>query len=192
MTAVPAVPNSLDQLYKITVKPGEVKNRLPGAAAAGLGNAQGPVKKVRVSPGLVTALVRWLDSRSKDIDAIFGVNDETPNFKDLVVNDFNIPSNKITGRGIVPSLQEVAKSVAAAIYAVDKDRLQGQKTTLMNGNVTPDGNLSEVFHEVQTNGVLTTSMVLPEKVQPYSIWSFMDAGTRMILQREIQSDKGGG
>lgn len=194
MTAVPAVPNDRRQLYPVEIKPTDVKDRLPAAAAVGLSNAQGPPRHIRVSPGLVTALIRYTDNNSGEIDKIFGIGqqggDPDPvDFTDLVLNDVDAPVAQVQGNAVAASLQEVAKAIAASLYASDKDRVQGQRTVGMDGGLTPSGNLDAVWSEVRSDGVLTSSMSLPGRIPALSIFSFMDQGTRQILQREVQSAK---
>ena len=193
LTLVPAAPNNKKQLYKISVKPSEVQGRLPAAAAQGLQNALGPIKEVRVSAGFETARIRWVDDRSDDIKKLFGALDGEPNLTGLVVNDVESPLAQVAfpgGGGVAASLREIAKSIAASIYANETDRLMGSRTTPMNRNMRISGNLGEIIHEVGQNGVVTTTARLPDKLNPLPIVAFMDQGTRAIVFREVQSSKG--
>lgn len=207
LTATPASPNDKRQLYAVPVDPSEVKDRLPPAMRAGLDNANGPVKEVRVNAGLETARIRWQDEKKLEIEKIFGNQPGVANLADLVINDIpatfggfvrraaNIFKGAFGGAALgapqgAASLREIARSIAASIYAAEHDRYMGGRTVTMNSGLRPAGNLGEVTHELQTNGILISTMSLPSKIEPISIFAFMDEGTRQIVLREVQPSKG--
>ncbi len=192
LTLVPASPNDKRQLYRIRITPAELlrgkAGRLTPAMQQSILNARGPVKEIRVGPGLLTALVAWPNdpNRNQDIERIFGVRDGEPNLDGLVVNDVDqaqIPDDQAA------SLKEFALSLAASVYAEDHDRLIGSQTGTLNHSIRPAGNLEEVAYEVAQNGVTTTSLAFPATLRPLDVEAFMNASTRGILFREVSRER---
>lgn len=183
LTAVPASPNDERQLYKITVKPKDIKNMLPAAAQAGLGEAKGPPWQVRVGPGHkgAKALVRWIDSRAADIEALFGVNDKEPSLDGLVLNH---KEQAQVGNEAV-SLTEIARSVAAGIYARFADHYEGEQRGHLN-KLPFGGWVSELSHIVTTKGEGFTHAKMMDQLPEIPFRAFLDSGTRAILDREVQ------
>ena len=62
LTMIPAAPNDLRQLHKVTVEPKDIEEMLPEAARTGLKNAKGPEMYVRVGQNITTARYAWLDT----------------------------------------------------------------------------------------------------------------------------------
>ena len=192
LTLVPASPNDKRQLYAITVTPqdliSENPNRLTPSMLSGLKNARGPVKEIRVGGGLIRALIAWPNDpdRNIEIDRLFGVEDGVPNLDGLVVND--VAQDELF-LGQAASLKEFAFSVAAAEYALEHDRLIGTATGILNHSLRPAGNLEDVAYEVQQNGVTTSALAFPQKLQPLEVEAFMKSSTRAIIFREVQSSK---
>ncbi len=192
LTAVPASPNSKQQLYRVIVKPtdSDLISKIPPALRIGLAQARGPVKEVRVQPGLETARVRWKDDRVADIEAIFGKGDKLePNFDDLIINDApqgEIPSRANAGEGATAaSLREIAVSIAAGVYAAQHDRFVGSQTTNFQPGRTPAGSLDEVSHELQPDGKFMSNVNLPPSVEVRDIFEFMDESTRRVILKQV-------
>lgn len=184
LTAVPAAPNDERQLYKVVVKPEDVKDMLPESAQAGLSSASGPVWKVRVNGGQngARALVRWLDSRAADIEALFGLSDKKPDLTDLVMN-----AELVNKKGDqAPSLNSIARSIGAKIYSSFADHIQGSGKAMVNRNIEIGGWLDEVSVELDQNGVITTGLRVKEQLPGIDFAAFLDSGTRAILFREVQ------
>lgn len=188
LTAVPAAPNDSRQLYRVKVKPGNIKAILPQSAQSGLEDAKGPIQEVRVGAGLETAKVKWDDSKAMEIEKIFGVRKGKPNLKDLVLNDK--PQASVTDGAA--SLRVIAHAVAAQVYSGIMDRVQGDKTGRMTSAAEMHGNMSSLQHTMGTDGVATTSVELPEAPAPMPIEAFLPESVRKILFREVFPEKGGG
>lgn len=179
LTAIPGGPNDERALYKVTVEPRDVSNLLPTPAQAGLGQAQGPVMQVYVGPAIETARVPWLDTRSRDIERLFGVGGETepPQISDIVLND-----GPKGGVGAA-SLQAIARASAARLYASMADRWQGEASVDMNKDLRPVGYLDEVQHILESDGVAKSRLKLPEKIEPFDLFTFLDSNQRMITMK---------
>lgn len=183
LTHVPASPNTLKQLHKIEIKPDdkELQKLMPAAAKAGLGNAGGPPMEVFIGPGQETAKIAWVDSKATEIEKAFGVTDGEPNLAGLVINEAG-PSDPSRGA----SLTTIARAMAARIYGSMTDRYQGS----LSGGVVPDleptGWAAEVTHELNTKGVVMTSLHLPERIPQLSIYNLLDGSTRGIMMRLAQ------
>lgn len=189
LTAVPASPNDERQLFKITVKPEDVKDILPSAAAASVGKARGPKWQVRIQPGTdgARALVRWLDSRSSDIEAIFGIGDKEPNLDGLILNG---DLGKVKGNGPqAPSLNMIALAVSASIFARFTDRLEGQATGMMNAKLQLDGFMQAIYHRVQTTGEATSTIQMSQIPPDLDMLAMLDNGTRALLTRQPHPEK---
>ncbi len=181
-TAVPASPNDKRQLYWIDIKPEDVKELLPAAAAAGLSSAKGPVQELRIGAGIETARIRWKDDERETIEKIFGVGgfleNPTEELADLIVN---------RGEGVTEGaagLQSIARAIAATVYAKEADRTQGRKQTSLNMGVVPQGYLSEVVHSSK-DGEQTTSMGLPDSVDPLNFAALLPPDVRQVIFREV-------
>lgn len=185
LTAVPASPNNKNQLHKIVVKPQDVEDKIPSSQRLGLSNAQGPIMEIRIGPGVEVARVVWSDdpAHKKAIEAIFGIPpDVTPGAYDSILKDLTInegTSHDFAAGGA--SLNALAVAAAARVYASLVDRMEGQKTGMMNGQIEPSGWTEEVTHEVSTKGEATTMAVFPDKVPQISLVSWLDESTRRVI-----------
>lgn len=187
LTHVPASPNDKRQLYKIHVKPDDIKGRLPPAARAGLGQAKGPTWQVRVGPGMdgAKALVRWSDERATDIEAIFGIGDKVPDLSNLVMNHI---TNGPPKQDAI-SLQEIANALAAQIYARFADHFEGSGSADMNPDVELGGYVGGVTQELSTRGELTTTVAMKEMLPDLNLMSLLDSSTRAILLKLPHVDR---
>jgi hypothetical protein len=181
LSCVPAAPNSQDQLHKIIVRPADVEKLVPDVARASLSKARGPKLQIRINPGLEVARVRWLDARASDIEKCFGIGAGTPQLKDLILNEGD------TDFGTGASLNVIAKAAAAATYAWYVSRYEGAATFAMNPDARPAGWLGEVRHSLHPNGILASTLALPASPEKLDMMAFMDAGTRAVILKLVQS-----
>jgi hypothetical protein len=179
LTAIPGGPNDERALYKVTVEPKDVSSLLPTAAQAGLNQAEGPVMQVYVGPAIETARVPWLDKRSRDIERLFGVggDEKPPDITDIVLNE-----GPKGGVGAA-SLQAIARASAARLYASMADRWQGEASVTMNKDLRPVGYLEEVEHTLESDGVARSRLKLPQKIEPFDLFTFLDSSQRMITMK---------
>lgn len=193
LTCVPASPNNINQLYKITVSPQDVQDVVPQGQNTGLTNAQGP--EMDIHCGLDTARIMWLDSRSSDIEAIFGIQNSaasstplTPNLKGLVINGED--GSLSTGA----SLTNLAKAEAAKVYAALADHYEGTVTGGMNGNVHLNGMLTEISHKLDPNGVTTTQLTMPSTAERMTrqidVFRFLNSTSRAAILKLVQPQGG--
>lgn len=181
LTAVPAAPNSAQQLHKITVSPSDVSGMMPNAETAGLNDAQGPVMQIRIGPQIEVARVQWNDNASTEIDRCFGIGDGQPNLGGLVINE-GAPSDLQNGA----SLNAIAKAAAARLYASLCDRFEGRMSGYMNGGISPAGWASSIEHRLSQDGVAVTSVALPDQVPQFNLFSFLDSASRQAILRLVQ------
>lgn len=181
LTAVPAAPNSANQLHKITIKPNDIAQMLPSSETAGLNDAQGPKMQIRIGPQIEVARVQWKDDASTELDKCFGIGDGEPNLSGLVINE-GAPSDLQNGA----SLNAIAKAAAARLYATLCDRFEGSMAGYMNGQVRPGGWVSEIQHKLATDGVATTSVIMPSQIPQFSLFSWLDSASRQAIMRLVQ------
>jgi hypothetical protein len=181
LTAIPASPNDERVFYRVVVKPSDVRGILPAPA----GNALGPIMEIQIGAAVETARVPWLDARSSDIEKLFGIGNDVnpPNLKDLVLND------SATNTNGAASLQAISRAAAARIYASLVNRFEGEMAADMNGGLHPDGWLSEVNHTIAPNGTAFSKLTLPDKIQPFDIFAFLDSSTRAIILKLATPDR---
>lgn len=193
LTCVPASPNNINQLYSIGVSPRDVQDIVPQGQNTGLQNALGP--EMDVHCGLETAKIMWLDSRSSDIEAIFGIQNGvasstplTPNLSGLVINgeDGSLSSGA--------SLTNLAKAEAAKVYAALADHYEGTVTGGMNGNVHLNGMLTEISHKLDPNGVTTTQLTMPSTAERMTrqidVFRFLNSTSRAVILKLVQPQGG--
>lgn len=200
VTAVPASPNSTNQLHRVIVKPNDVRSLLPVRALAGLSNANGPIREVRVVPSIETARVPWVDAEEATIDSIFGVGpsvvagvnqppEEPPSvqkMKSLTIND--------QGQAGIPglssaSLPAIARAVAARVYAQEVDRQRGQEAYALNSDLVVAGSIEEIEHDVTAEGAATSRITMQGEPTDIDMFALLDEGTRRIVLKEVQPTK---
>ncbi len=167
------------------VKSSDVSDLLPGGQ---IGPCKGPKWVVRVRPGndSARALVRWADARASDIEAIFGVSDAKPKIDDLVLNAKPAADND---NRQAASLNEVARAIAASLYARFTDRFEGQATGHLHSGIELDGWMESITHQVSPRGEGTTMIKLADVPTQLDFRSLLDSGTRAILDRIPQPRK---
>ena len=182
LTVVPASPNDNRQLYTVKVKPSEIESMLPGACAAGLANARGPIMEIRIGPNVETARVQWLDSKSEQIERALGIRAGEPNLSGLVINDGE--SNENFGA----SLKSIARDRAAALYASLADRFEGA----MVGALQPAsiaGYAGEISLEIRPDGVTLTKAVMEPKAVQLNLGAFLDSNSRNAIFKLVAQEK---
>ncbi len=175
LSAVPASPNSDQQLHRTVVEPADVADMIGDVAPC-----DGPEMEIFVGPNIVTAKIRWLDSRAGDIEKCFGIGIGAPNLTGLILNDG--PSSPSTGA----SLTNVAHAIAAQIYAQYVDRPQGQQAGHIKGGIELVGYIDEVTHELSPKGVGLTRVSLPGQIQPLSLKSYLDPSSIAAIDHLVQ------
>jgi hypothetical protein len=183
LTAVPGAPNTIQQLHKIVVRPGDISSMIPSSQQSGLGEASGPPMEIRIGANIEVARVAWNDDPAKviEIEKCFGLTEGEPNLAGLVINE-DAQSNLVNGA----SLNAIAKAAAARLYASLADRFEGQMAGYINGQVRPSGWATEVRHEVMPDGMAVTRVMLPPSVPQMNLLSFLDSNSRQAILRAVQ------
>lgn len=183
VTVIPGSPNNNGQLYRIRVRPNEVRSLLPPSQRVGLNNALGPPMEVRVPASVEVARILWDDDQAETIErAIIQGNVDSSELERLVLNDDK--QLNIGQRGA--SLNNIATSYAAQIYAQMVDRFEGEATGDFNPNLKPIGWATEVTHEITTKGETVTKITLPEKVSKLNLFGLFDPGTRAVILNLVE------
>jgi len=179
ITAIPASSNkTANYFYRIGIRPSDVKDVLPEAAHAGLLNARGPIMEIRVGPGIETARIAWHDDAATRIENIFGIGVSEGQEIDIA----GLVHDRVLNDGIqAASLQEIAKAIAARLYASLVDRVQGEMSGDMRADIKPQGWLSSVEIVINPSGTAFSKLQLPERIPPIDIWSFLDSSQRAII-----------
>jgi hypothetical protein len=179
MTAIPGAPNNNTQLQKVTVFPGDVRAK---------GDCRGPVWNVFVGSNIETARIKWSDDDSAAIERAFGIGNDVPASANdgamtaldgLCVNLFG-PSEGAA------SLRGIALAVAARIYGRLADHLVGSAAGAMNPALRPMGWISEIVHEIGTNGAPVSKMHMPDTIPALSLHSYLDPDTRATVMRLVK------
>ena len=175
-TAVPASPNTEQQLHTITVTPAQAQVALGKT----LGSCEGPDLEIFIGPQTCTAKIQWLDGRSADIEACFGITNATPNLQGLVLNE--TVSNATNGA----ALNNCALAAAAVVYATLIDRPQGTQAGHISAGIGIKGYIEEVRHELAPDGVALTHISLPGQIQPLSIKTYLDGSSLAAISHLVQ------
>ena len=186
VSCVPATPNSNEQLHRVVVKPGDVKDLIPGKMAQGLDDADAPAMEVRVQPGVEVARIRWLDAKKQEIEKIFGQREGEPKLAGLVLN--HDPKKP---RDDGASLTAISRAVAARVYATMADRMTGTSGGFITSSVKCDGWLKQASFTIDPSGKATTDIQLEPQIPQMSMHTFLDESTRHILMRMPLAPKGG-
>lgn len=183
LTAVPGAPNTIQQLHKIVVRPGDISSMIPSSQQTGLGEANGPTMEIRIGANVEVARVAWNDDPAKviEIEKCFGLTEGEPNLAGLVINE-DATANLTNGA----SLNAIAKAAAARLYASLTDRFEGQMAGYINGQVRPAGWATEIRHEVAADGMAVTRVMLPPSVPQMNLMSFLDSNSRQAILKTVQ------
>lgn len=176
VTAEPAAPNDLRQLHRIVVRPDDVRGMVTSYVRKSLLDAAGPVLEIRISDAVETARTAWADAAAELIEAAFGIGGGQAETVDLSPWTVNEDSNESGA-----SLNQIARAAAAAVWSALADRYVGSASGQLEQQIRPAGRLSEVTHEIRSDGVSVTSISLPGYVQPIDFLGFLPDGARRTL-----------
>jgi hypothetical protein len=183
LTAVPGAPNNNTQLHRVPVTPGDVAD-----IVGTVGPCNGPEWNIRIGANIETARIKWQDSQSTVIERAFGIGTDVPAAQaadDSAILDtlcVNLTESGDNGA----SLKAIAKAAAARIYSRLADHYVGHASGIINGLLKPAGWIAEIVHEIATTGEPTTRLSLPEALPQLSLFGYMDANTRAIVNREVK------
>lgn len=183
LTASPSAPNSNDQLYRVRVTAGEV-----GSMGISATPANGPGMEVRVGLGATAAGVArfaWSDDAERFIDAMFGKNDPGTGGEASYSNGAALErAGLLVGSD---ETQQIAKSIAAAVYSSLTDRVVGtQAMRLGKATLKPTGNLVEVVFSVDGQGAMNTTGNFNPTAGRVDVTSLLSADVRRKLLRLAQ------
>ena len=145
--------------------------------------------------GLDTARVMWLDSRSSDIEAIFGIQNGSPSSTPLTPNLQGLVLNVVEGSLTSgSSLTNLAQAEAARVYAALSDHYEGTVTGGMNGGVHLNGMVTEITHKLDPNGMTTTQLTMPSTAERMSrqidVFRFLNGTSRAVILKSVQPQAG--
>lgn len=172
ISAVPASPNSNQQLHKITVGPQEIQHLLPQGAKFGAGEALGPDLTIRVGAGKEVARIGWNDEFFEEYHKIFGVIPGEPNVGPMLLNE--------------DVLLDLARAEAAREYATHADRHEGAMSGDLNRQIVVSGRLHEVAFVLEPDGVAKVELQLPGRIPQISALAFLDGSSREMISRLVQ------
>jgi hypothetical protein len=170
LTVAPASPQGLLSLYKMTITPEGAKRRLPSAIARKIGDSKGPTYQLFVTPNVATARSAWRDEDAKEIE------------DQILLGKRHSPARLLDP----DHLTTVAECMAAEIYALLADRMDGTRVSSIAPDVMPVGRIAAVLHELGPGGALTTRADMPQKVKPIDWRSLLPEGTRRFLFGQVQ------
>lgn len=191
LSAIPLAPNDSRQLYRVVVKPDDIARFVPAGVVADAKRARGPIREVRVHPGLETARLRWIDGREEDYERLFGLRDGVPNLAGLCVNASGQPASIDFGAngfsaGQGASLDQISRAIAARIWSSYRTHAGGSRTASLTPAVEPLGWIESAVHSVHPTGEVTTQIALPiERLPELDFATLVDPGTRAILLRHV-------
>lgn len=145
LTVVPASPNDLGQFHKVVISPTDAAAALPRSVSSRIGECRGPVWKLRVGPGILTARFVWIDG--------FATQIEDSIFKGTQRNEFLLLNNK--------QVKDFAQAVAASLYSAFVNRPEGTHVTAIDPSRVPTGRIEKVVHELSTTGAALTLLNMP-------------------------------
>lgn len=192
LTVVPAAPNSQERLFRVTRKPNDVASLLPSTLKGGLNDAKGPPLEVFVGPGWEMARIAWVDRQESRIKNALGFGSaeakgDVTSLADLVVNAG--PQKGIGNAGA--SLDAIANSIAASIYAGHADRIEGSRTKPVTHAARIAGFVETALHSVMPDGVSTSTVTVMGQKSPFDLMSMMPTHTRKIILKLASSGKAG-
>jgi len=197
-TAVPASPNSIQQLYPVTIENDDAAliAALPAHIRGDVRAANGPIMDVRIPQNVETARVAWSDKDAALIvDKVFGVGVDRlappaagRTLAHLVTNLRIRPDNIA---GFPPrhgdqfnELESIALSEAIRVYTSFQNRFEGTREMAFEvGPITMAGNMDALRFTVYPNGEFTTSTTLPTEGPRVSMFRFLDDGTRKLIMK---------
>jgi hypothetical protein len=185
LMATPASPNNSQQFFEIVLEPKDVQHLLPSAMRESIKDARGPEMDYFVGPGIETARGAWVDSRRDDIDKLFGIKNFQPAPGEPAPDNGLIINDNQSKDGSA-SLRAIALARAAGVYALHAAHLSGSAEFRLSKDITIAGWISRVTHTVETDGVASTRVDLPDQLQGIDMFAFLDASTRALIMKMVQ------
>jgi hypothetical protein len=188
LTCVPASPNNLAQFYKITVTPDQAKTMLPRSVQNRMTENRGPVWRIRVGPGTLTARFAWLDSHSTNIENAFflsslpGTGTGTPvaavTWDDTMLTNYD-------------QLKAMAYAAAASIYSGYADRFEGTHVTAFDAVRRPVGRIGRVVQELAPSGAAITQLNAPPDRQGIDVFAMLPESIRRQILGLVNPNRQG-
>lgn len=180
LTCVPAAPNGKGQFYAIDVGAEEAVALLPRGAQAYAKKSSGPEWELRVGGQVTTARFAWSDSLAVEIEKSFGVGT-------------TVEQANREGRGALASLlcnrkemEALARSMAASVYASLVDHWVGDLVMDMDPGAPLAGNMRQVSHSIDMNGVTSTTVMLRGDSVASDPMATLPDSARRLFQRTVQ------
>jgi len=190
VTVVPAAPNGIGRMFRVSREPKDLAKVLPSTLSGGLFDARGPELDIFISPGWETARFAWVDRDKRRILRALGIGvglDEA-DVSSLADICINLSSQDSLGSSAA-SLDAIATAVAASAYAVYADRWQGTRTAIATHSLRVEGFVGSILHRVLPDGQALSSVSLQERRPTVDMMSFMPTGTRRMILRLASSGK---
>ncbi len=192
LTCTPTSPNNKRRLYSVLVEPKDVKGIFgPDSPVEQSLQDTNPtlVQDIRVGASVETARVAWDETRSADIEAVFGITpgggaarqDTQPNLKGLVLNDAPQAALGETAA----SLPVIARGVAASVWTKWRNRIEGSASARADKPISVVGNMMSVTTSVD-QGVIKQVLVLPPAVADIDVFAFLPAATRAVILKTVR------
>lgn len=189
LTLIPAGPNDTRRLFKVVMRPEDVRSAFPsGAAQEALTGAKGPVLELKVNPNIETARVRWLDSANTRIEAIFNIGisgrfGRGDDRKELQLDDImlNKGPNAFFNGSAAASLDAIAFAAAARQYARYMPRNFGSAAFRFAPDVEPRGWMDEVRHTIGESGDVLTTVAFPDRIAEQDYRAFLPDDVRALV-----------
>ena len=194
LTVQPGAPNSKGRLFRLTRGPNDVAGLLPSSLSGGLGDAEGPTMEVFVRASWETARIAWNDGQSSNILRALGIDPPAAKIKeDVGISSLgnlciNLDTQDASGQSGA-SLDAIANSIAAAVYAGFADRPRGTMTTRAEHVDKIVGFIESIEHRLDPDGAATTTFRMAEDRQPLDLMSMMPNSTRLAILRSARLDK---
>lgn len=182
ISAVPATPNSNNQLKMLEVHPHHIKARklLPEDMLRGMDEALGPPLQLRVGAGVEVARIAWNDDKKREFEKLFGTfGGNFPDLDNLIINLGK--ENKKSEGGA--SMWDIAMGLAATTYAAYADSWQGNAAGHINPKIQMGGFTESVKFELRPDGTGLTVLNVSAKTPTMPFTMFLGQSTRNILSR---------
>ena len=167
LTCTPGTPNNSGQLFKMDVRPEDVK----GLLNTHPGSSYGPEIHIRIDPSVQTARFAWDDGSAADIERVFIEGNKKSS---------GSADNRFLNK---ETCQHIAKAAAAVVYQQFLDRNEGNVATTVDGHARIRGTIQEVSHHLDTSGVARTSISMPPEIRMRDLYEFLPASTRHKILR---------
>jgi hypothetical protein len=170
LTVASASPQGLGSLHKVVVSPTDAKKMLPSAIARKIGACKGPKYQLFVGANVATARYAWKDEAASEIE--LSILEGKPRSPSRLLDPEHVGN--------------VAKSMAAIIYALFADRLEGEHVSAIDPDIMPVGRIASVVHDLGRGGALTTRADMPPTVKALDWRALLPESTRRFLFGKVQ------